>query len=239
MTSRAWVVILAALLIPALTACDDGEPTVQTGDLQVTYQVGSGSTSCEDAGIEFVRVYISISETEDLVDQIFPCEPDDQSVMFNDIEVGTYSVHIEGLDTDNNAIYNGEATRDVTIEANQTNGPVNVVLNQIRPSLQIYFGFADVGGCDRFGVVDIVVRLYEDGVSLVHDQSYPCATQITEALMIEDLSASSTYDLRVRGNNDNDEPTHEYNEDDIVVEPGPPTEISAEMDTCSGLCIDP
>jgi len=237
MLKRAWLAACAVALISLLVACDDNT-TAQVGDLHVTYRVGSGTQNCEEAGISFVRVYVSISETEDLVDQIFPCDPEDQSVIFNDVEAGDYTVRVEGLDGDNNAIYQGENT-DVTVEANQTNEPDPVRLSQILPSIELFFDFVETGNCDSFGVVELVVLLYRDGVTPVHDQAYDCATQLNESLVISDLSATSTYDLRVRGTNENGEYTHEYNQDGIEVQPGPPLVLEAAMEACSGLCADP
>jgi hypothetical protein len=66
-----------------------------------------------------------------------------------------------------------------------------------------------------------------------------CATQITDSLLIDDLSDSSIYDLRVRGTNDNGEYTYEYNADGIVATPGAPTVVSAELTPCTGLCSAP
>ena len=49
---------------------------------------------------------------------------------------------VEGLDGDNSIIYRGRATELVTIEANTTNGPVNVILDQLRPSMRSSSGSA-------------------------------------------------------------------------------------------------
>ena len=59
------------------------------------------------------------------------------------------------------------------------------------------------------------------------------------ALLIEGLGETSTYDLRIRGTNENSEYTHEYNENDVEVSPGSPTEISAQLEQCTGLCTEP
>jgi hypothetical protein len=103
----------------------------------------------------------------------------------------------------------------------------------------VFFGFGEVGGCTRFGVSGILVRVYENGSSLVHDQVYECETQIVSSLVIPDLSATSTYDLRVRGLNEFDEGTYEYDRDGITVAVGAPTPVSAEMTPCTGICSTP
>ncbi len=238
MCKTVLVTTLTAFITVA-TGCSDKKSEVSTGDLQVTYRVGSGSSSCEDVGIDFIQVHIAISETVDLVNEIFVCAPDAQSITFTDVEVGTYTIRIEGLDGGNSAIYSGQGTTPVTVLADQTNGPVNVVLDQIRPSMEIFFGFNDVGGCDRFEVIDILVRVYENSSSLIHDQSYDCMTQFTDSLLIGDLSETSTFDLRVRGLNDFGEGTYEYNQDGITVSPGASTQVSAEMTPCTGICSAP
>ena len=234
MFKTALATLVFAALAPLGAGCDDGTPAVQTGDLQVTYRVGSGSSSCADVGIAFVRVHIGISGTEDLLYDTFACDPAEQSVSFAGVEAGTYTIRVEGLDAATDVIYRGEGASPVTVVADRTNGPVNVVLDQLRPSMEIFFGFGDVGGCDRFGVVDILVRLYENGSSVVHDASYDCATQLVRSLLIENLSDTSTYDLRVRGTNEFGEGTYEYDRDAILVTAGAPTEVSAwGWATCS------
>ena len=123
--------------------------------------------------------------------------------------------------------------------ADQTNGPINVVLDQLRPSLEIFFGFADVGSCDLYGIGDIMVKVFENGSVLILDETYACTTLINSSVLIEDLTDTSTFDVRVRGMNDFDEGVYEYNEDGIIVAPGAPTEISAEMTACAGVCSVP
>ena len=239
MFKKALIAAVTAALVAVASGCNTETPTAQTGDLQVTLRVGSGSSTCADVGIAFFRVYIDISETETLIDQIFACEPDNQSITFIDVDVGTYTVRVEGLDGDNGVIYGGQTSEPIVVGADRTNGPVNVILDQLRPSMEIFFGFSDVGGCDRFEVIDFVVLVYENGASSIYDQSLDCATQITDSLIIDDLSDSSIYDLRIRGTNDNGEYTYEYNADGIVTEPGAPTVVSAELTPCTGLCSPP
>ena len=232
--------LLATGLLIGVAGCgDDGTADPIVGDLQVTYRVGSGSSNCQDVGIRFVRVYIGISETEDLRDLIIPCDSDAQFATFADVPVGTYTIRALGLDSASRAIYRGQAGAPTIVLADRTNGPVDLVLDEIRPSLELFFGFGEVGGCSRFGVVDILVRVYENGSSLVHDQLYECEAQIVSSLLIENLSATSTYDLRVRGTNEFDEGTYEYNRDGITVAAGAPTPVSAEMTPCTGLCSTP
>jgi len=239
MTTRNVAIALAiSTVLVAGTACDD-EVTAQFGDLQITYRIGSGTSTCEEVGIAFVRVYLDVSETETALDEIASCTPDDQSVVLQDVPVGTYDIRVEGMDSDNGVIYSGATEENVEVVADQTNGPVNVVLTQLRPAIMIWFDFAEAGNCSRFEVADIEVVLYENGSSQIYSETFPCETRISESLLIENLSETSTYDLRVRGTNDNDEYTYEYNQDAITVAPGAPTEIGAELEACSGLCSAP
>ena len=239
MFKTALATLAFAAFVPLGAGCDDGTSVTPTGGLEVTYRVGSGTSSCADVGIAFVRVHIGMTETTDLLHETFPCDPAAQLVAFVGVDVGTYTIRVEGLDAGTNVIYRGEGALPVSVVADRTNGPVNVVLDQLRPSMEIFFGFGDVGGCGRFGVVDILVRVYENGSSIVHDASHDCATQINESLVIENLSGTSTYDLRVRGTNEFGEGTYQYNRDAIIVAPGAPAEISAELAPCTGVCPAP
>lgn len=239
MLKRYMLAVMAIVIGSMLVACDD-DTSPQLGDVQVTYRVGSGSSTCEDVGISFVRVYLMVSETESAADETFACDPAGQTVTMNDIEAGTYTVRVEGLDGTNAIIYTGESAEDaLEVEADQTNGPVSVVLNQLRPAMLIWTDFADPGGCARAEVVDIVIRVYENGSSLVYDETFECPVRLDDGLLIEGLSETSTYDLRIRGTNENSEYTHEYNEDGVEVSPGAPTEIEARLSACSGLCTEP
>ena len=168
------------------------------------------------------------------------CNPDDQAVLLTDIEAGRYTVRVNGLDRDGVTIYTGESASQVEVVANQTNGPVSIVLDQVEPSLQLWFGFAEPGGCDRFEVVDVQVVVYRNGTSRFYDETFTCVALTTgSGLLIDELSDTSTYDVRVRGTNSNDEYTYEYNEDGIEVSAGGATEVSVTLTACAGLCTDP
>lgn len=236
-TTRFEVLALLAFL-GAMAGCDE-DPVVMYGDLHVTYRVGSGSQTCEEAGIAFVSIDVLQDEVTSVAEETISCDPDSQSFIFDDIVAGSYTVRVEGLNDESDLVYQGESNGTVDVVADQTNGPVDVVLDQLRPSVQLWVGFADVGGCERFEIVDVAVKLYENGASVVFDEVYPCADRIEEALLIEDLSETSTYDLRVRGTNDMGEHTYEYDQDGIDVSPGPPTEVSAELTSCDGVCSAP
>lgn len=227
-----WVVFLGVI-----SGCGEEEVT-NYGDLHVEFRVGSGSQTCEDAGIAFIRVDVYSGETP-IADETIVCDPAGQWVIFTDIVVGSYTVAVSGLNDQNEMIYRGESNQAIDVLADQTNGPVTVVLDQLRPSILVWFGFSDVGGCDRFEVEEIVVVLYENGASQVYNESFLCSDRVEDALLIEDLSETSTYDVRIRGTNSNSEYTYEYNVDGVTVSPGPATEISAELNSCSGVCDAP
>ncbi len=227
----------ALALLVAFAGCDD-DPTL-LGNLQVSYRVGSGSQTCEEAGISFVRIQVMVNDTTIAQDSTVSCDPTNQTVIFADLDVGTYLIRVQGLDGDNVVIFTGESPGAVTVEADQTNGPEMIILEQVRPSIQLWFGFAEVGGCDRFEVVDIVVMIYENGASVIFNEEYVCADRIQDGLLIEDLSENSTYDVRIRGTNSLGEYLFEYNEDGIEVHAGIPAEVSAELESCSGICSDP
>jgi hypothetical protein len=237
MRTKVMSLISAAVLLGVMSGCEEEEPTLY-GDLHAEFRVGSGSQSCEDAGIAFIRVDVLSGETP-IADETVVCNPEEQSVIFPDIVVGSYTITVSGLNDQNEMIYRGESSEAVDVLADQTNGPFTIVLDQLRPSIMVWFGFSDVGGCERFEVSEIVVILYENGASSVYDETFICSERVTDALLIEDLSETSTYDVRIRGANGNSEFTYEYDVDGVTVSPGPPTEISAELTSCSGVCEDP
>ena len=143
MLKRYTLAIAAVVIGSMLVACDDAS-SPQLGDVQISYRVGSGSSTCEDVGIAFVRVYL-VSETESAVDETFACDPEGQTVTLMDVEAGSYTVRVEGLDSSHAVIYSGESDEDaLEVEADQTNGPVSVVLNQLS-------GHADLDGLRRPG----------------------------------------------------------------------------------------
>lgn len=238
MVKKILLALSIAAIVPLATGCDDDTPPPETGDLQVTYRIGSGSTTCEDEGIISLDIYI-MSGTTIVTHQIFPCDPDDQSVMFEDLTPGTYTISANGLNADQVIIYTGEVTSPVTVAASTTNGPVNVVLNQIPPALQIFVDFEDAGNCDFFEVTQIRVVVYETGGSIEHDVTDDCTLITDGSVLVEDLNESSTYDIRVRGANENGEYLYEYNEDEVAVQAGQPTVVGADLVACSGICTDP
>jgi hypothetical protein len=233
-------VLLAAVAGLGGAACDSGGSATM-GDLQVTYRIGSGSNICTVAGIWSVRVYVldSATSTTAVRDKTVACDAADQSVLVQDLPTGNYFIRVEGRGVDDGVTYSGVTSTATTVEADRTNGPVQVIIEQIRPSLQIWFGFADVGGCDRYGVTEVRVVVYENGASSTFDQTYPCADRLGDALVIPDLSDTSTYDIRVRGLNDHAEFTYAYDQDGIVVAAGSPVTVNAVLTACSGLCTAP
>lgn len=233
MTTLTSVILLAGVM----SGCAEEEPTLY-GDLHVEFRVGSGSQTCEDACIAFIRIDVLFGETP-IADETVVCDPEAQSVIFADIEVSSYAVVVSGLNDSNEMIYRGETSQAVDVLADQTNGPHTVILDQLRPSILVWFGFSDVGGCERFEVQDIVVVLYENGASQVYNETFLCSDRMEASLLIEDLSDTSTYDVRVRGTNDHSEYTYEFNQDGVTVSPGPATEISAELTSCGGVCDAP
>lgn len=239
MIKRVLVAATALALIPALVGCDN-EPTQQFGDLELEYVIGSGTQNCEEAGINDLEVYLIEAGGTLPAPDDFDCTPDDQTILLTDVEVGNYTIQVDGLRS-NNVIYTGSTSREVTVVANQTTGPINVTLVQLRPSIGLWFDFSDPGSCASFGVVDVVVRVYENSTSLVIDQSLTCddALDLDEPFLVDGLSSTATYDIRVRGTNDNGEYTFEYNQNGIEVEPGPAEDIDVELEQCSGLCADP
>lgn len=232
--SRVGLVAVAFVLL----ACEAEQ--AQVGDAQVVYRVGSGSTTCAEVGIRSVRVSLLSSATQVEVERISPCTPDDQTVLVAGVAAGQYFVRVEGLDAGAQPLYTGTTADRMEVKGGRTNGPFTVVLDQIRPSMQVYFGFSEVGGCERFAVVGIQVVVYENGESETYNEQFGCVELTTgSGLLIDALSNSSTYDVRVRGLNDNDEYTYEYDVDDVQVRPGAPTEINAVLESCSGLCSEP
>ena len=235
---KSYRLLGAAVLTLSLAVCDDEVPP-GTGDLHVEFRVGSGSQNCDEANINFIRVDVMASETNSIAEMTVACDPDDQSVIFEDIEEGTYDLRVQGLNGDNALIFNGTSSAPVEVVPDQTNGPVTVVIEQLRPSLLVWFGFAEVGGCERFEVMDIAVLVYEDGSSVIYNELFDCSERMEDGLLIEDLSESATYDIRIRGTNENGEYTFEFNTDEETVTAGPPTEILAELIDCGGVCEAP
>ncbi len=126
------------------------------------------------------------------------------------------------------------------VNADETNGPVAAILDQIRPSIRLWVGFAEVGGCERFEVENIQIVIYENGASRFYDQQFSCIELTTgDGLLIEEMSDTALYDVRVRGLNENDEYTYAYDEDEVEVSAGAATEVTAELALCSGLCEAP
>ncbi|MBN1773746.1 MAG: hypothetical protein JXB32_20965 [Deltaproteobacteria bacterium] len=240
MSGRCFACGLLAILMLPLAACEE-ESGPETGDLHVTYRIGSGSTTCDAVGIRQARVYVLTSPTAPTAvrDATVNCDAADQSFLLHDLEVGRYYLRVEGRDADDHVIYVGTTTTTTEVLANRTNGPVMVIIEQIRPSIQLWVGFSDVGGCDRHGIASIQVVLYENGSTRTHDETYPCIERLDDSLLIEDLSETATYDIRVRAINDHTEPTYAYDRDGITVRPGDPEVVEAVLAACSGICSPP
>lgn len=173
------MVLAAAAAALALSACEPDDDPI--GDVQVVYRVGSGTSTCEDLGIEDVRIGLMTSATSSTVDQSLPCAPGDQTVLLSDVPAGDHTLRVEGLDDAAQPTHSGEAGSDVEAGADQTSGPFTVVLDQIRPSMVVWCGVSEVGGCDRFEVVDVRVALHEKGASQVYDQTCDCVELATGA----------------------------------------------------------
>ncbi len=242
MLKRAILGLLGLTLVLPFAACDD-DP-LPTGNLVVEYRIGSGSKTCDDVGIDQVRVYV-VNSLDDLSSPeargFTNCDPEDQTVEIEGIDQGDYFIRVEGLDEDGNLIYEGQTNDRERIQGNEDN-TVSIRLIEILPSLEIWFDFPEAGPCSRFEVETIVVVVYEDGSTPIFDNSGDppaCEDQINESLEIPDLDTSATYDIRIRGVNADGDYVYEYNVDDIELGPGEEREISAVFEACDPECEAP
>jgi hypothetical protein len=218
--------------------CGD-ESAAPKGDLHVVYRIGSGSIDCEEAMINSLRVRLSDPKGAEVLNDTFPCNPDNQGVVLQGVDEGSYDVMVEGLSGASVVTYTGQAAEMVDVIGDRTNGPVTIVLNQVLPSLLLWIDFLEAGNCLKFGVEGIRVVLYRNGTSPIYDATFECALRLADSLLIDGLSDSAYYDLRVRGTNANDEATYEYDENGITITAGTPTERSVLLRPCSGLCASP
>ncbi len=234
---RNFLVPFLAALFMALPSVGCGDGSILKGDLLVDYRVGSGSSTCADVKIQSIRVHVMKDDTE-IAAGTFDCAPANQTVTLRYIDEGTYDVKVDGLAGNGDVTYSGR-TDNFEVVGDQVSGPVMVVLDQILPSLLLWFDFDDIGGCTKFGVTQIRLVLYKDGASSIRDTTTECAVQMNESVLINGLSDTATYDLRVRGLNAAGDLTYEYNRNDIVLNAGPPTELTVVLSACNGLCTAP
>lgn len=233
---------MRAIILPVLMAlvlgCGD-DATVRTGDLHVRYRIGSGSVNCSEAMINSLRVRLSTPKGAEVLNNTVTCDPDNQLIVLQDLDEGSYDVKLEGLSSASTVIYTGQTDEVVDVIGDQTNGPVTIVLTQVQPSLLLWVDFIEAGNCLKFEVEGIRVVLYKNGSSPEYDETFDCTARLADSLLIEGLSDTAYYDLRVRGTNANGEFTYEYNEDGITPMAGTPTERVVLLHSCSGLCASP
>lgn len=231
-----FLVISLLIICSYIMGCNGGAGA--TGTLIVRYRIGSGSKNCEEVKIESFRLYLYSGNAISL-EHPFDCVPNNQEIILRDIPEGEYSIRIEGINKDGDITYEGSLER-IEVIGNIDNGPYTVILEQVDPSIQIWVDFEGTGGCGRFGVKNIKVVLYYEGVNRVYDQTFNCEEVFNTGILIEDRIIAGKYDLRIRGVDSSGKYTYYYDKDDIKVEAGSRKIIEAILKSCpTSGCEEP
>jgi hypothetical protein len=148
------------------------------GSLVVAYRLSSG-ISCEDAGVDRVRVFLDDGED---YDREANCVEGD--VEFDDVDAGNYDVTIEGSDIDGDVIMDNiddDTSRSVEVLGDGTETLLNdAVLGDTPGILQIQWDFG-AQNCDLADIDSFSVEAYEwDGFGGTPSR-----------LMVEDLDCNT------------------------------------------------
>lgn len=227
---RSTVSLAATLCVAALAAGCGEEPT---GTLIVNYQIGQPDETCAQHGVYEVRVVLRAPEEGDF-ETTARCQDGRAALTVNAVPVGVYSASVEGIDPNEDVLYEGfEAGLSITEGvATETN---LIRLRPVPASLHVEWVFANGRMCPQNNVENIEVGYYFGGF-----YESVIATCIDGEVVIEDL-LDGTYDVRVRAiDAETEEYTYAVDIDGVELSAGTETFLDYQtvvLEPCPTDCV--
>ena len=236
---KSAVTCLLAASTLVVTACEDAPGA---GSLQVFWV--PGGMSCADAKITDVRVRV-LDGTADVVPAVTagcPVGQSDAGQVVPGVPAGTWSVRVEGLDSDGNANFAGQADA-VTVRGGEQTAPPSIVLYVKRSTLRVTWGFAGGGLCGGNGVAKVDLSVINKDPQLVYPTDgasglFPCDPPLTAdnpngGVLIPSLSPNQELTVHLFGLDTQNKRTW-VGSTPTTTAAGKTTDVVVQLQACTG-----
>ena len=204
------------------------------GAIAVRWSVGLSGT-CTDAGITTVRITLNEEGGSTLGPFEASCEAGRSAEGFkiSDVDVGSYSIDLAGLDADGAVIYTGRSSGRTNVSEGKTATPAAIVMSPAPAQLTIQWKFANGLGCAvQDGVpTDVQVTLFKSN-SLETTESADC---VDSQVVIGDLEADTDYDVQVTAVDRSGTPLYRFDQLDIALADGEQMTILGDLIACADI----
>ncbi len=205
------------------------------GSVLVGWNVGL-SSNCGEAGIATVRITLEEEGGSTLGPFDASCAAGEGGATFriSDVDEGSYTITLEGLDAGGGVIYTGWSTSRVSVTEGKAATPSAITLSPAPASLTIQWRFVNGLGCSVQDGAPTTVRivLFKSDTQEA-DESAPCEDS---QLILTDLEADPDYDVQVTAMAGNTG-LYRYEELDITLEDGEQRTVLGDLIACEpGAC---
>ncbi len=212
------------------------EGAEEPGSILVRWKFG-GKT-CQDLGVDTVRVRVLDSEGKELLDPAptFPCASGEGLV--EGVPPGTYEVIVEGLTFQGHAHYEGTRTGVKVDSGKPTEVSPWVTLELKKSEVLLNWEFPQGSGqCTGSKVVQVQVWGYDSSSSTVHSGEYPCIllpeTYPDLGVLISGLRGNEEHTFVLYGlNNDTPPAITHHGEQKVTTVPGERSPVIVLLTPC-------
>jgi hypothetical protein len=205
------------------------------GSMLVGWNVGL-SGNCAEADIATVRITLEEEGGGTLGPFDASCAAGEGGATFkiSDVDEGSYTIVLEGLDADGATIYTGRSSSRTNVTEGKTATPAAITLSPAPASLTVGWKFLDGRGCAvQDGPPTTVRVLLFKSDAQEADETAPCEDY---EIVLGDLEADDNYDVQVTALGGTT-PLYRYEEVDIDLADGEQLEILGDLLACDpGEC---
>jgi len=164
------------------------------GAINVQWDIGL-SGNCADEGITTVRITLTEEGGATVGPFEAPCGSGADGFSIDDIPEGSYSIDLEGYNSDGDLVYTGHSTGRTKVSEGKTAAPNAIVMSPAPARITVRWAFEDPRGCRvQAGEPDTVQVLLFKGNREETTEETDCEDF---ELVIDDLDANDDYDIRV------------------------------------------
>lgn len=184
--------LVSSFLLGALAAGCGSDP----GAISVSWSVGL-SGSCADEGITTVQITLEEEGGSTLGPFEATCTAGEGGGSFkiSDVDAGSYTISLVGLDADGNVIYTGRSSSRANVSDGKTATPAPITMSPAPAQLTIQWRFVNGLGCavQEGEPTQVQVVLFKSN----SEETTESAACDDSQLVIGDLEADDDYDVQV------------------------------------------
>ncbi|MBI2895427.1 MAG: hypothetical protein HYY06_17865 [Deltaproteobacteria bacterium] len=204
------------------------------GSIDVHWTIGA-TNDCERA--EIAQIRITLREEGGGVEGPFmtACASGTSAsspFRLNDIEEGSYTIVVEGLDATGKVIYMGQSSARYAVEEGKNTPTDAIQLSPAPPSIRVRWSFVGGGLCGPNLVETVEAKAFFQDTALATGSS-DCNDG--EILLQETTLVPGEYEVQVNGRDAGGVVIFRYTEVEVEVSAGEETLVSGQLEACATL----